>query len=500
MVVNKEKQPKVRGNAELPVLPAVVMHVTRVASDPEYSVGDLAGIIEQDPGLSARVLQAVNSPYYSPRSKIATAQRAVAFMGIHAVRNLVLCLAARRLFVIKADFPLELFWENALRRAAAARCLAKRINLAQPDELFTLGLCQDLGVLIRLQENPEVGPVFAEAARSPAEQRLEIERESGEGHDELGFRLFTEWGLPDTLAVPLLYHHRPEETPAHVDRAKVAFAAEAVADLLVVEDKQLAMTTARARLEIVGIPPDDIGDVVGETTRLVADAAQMLEVKVSEQPSFEAIQAAASEGLLSLNLSYQSLTDQLKGSLEQQRQMAEELRRLNEQLARQATTDALTGLANRRAFDETLARELAQTDRQQKPLCLLILDVDHFKRFNDTYGHQAGDVVLKSVGHAIGAAVRKSDFAARYGGEEFAVILPFTPREGALIAAERIRSRIEEARIPWEGQELAVTVSVGCAQCSDPGHARAAVKLLRDADDALYDAKEAGRNRVVAAT
>jgi diguanylate cyclase (GGDEF)-like protein len=498
MVVDRRKKAAVRGIAELPVLPAVVMRVTKIASNPESSVSDLASIIEQDPGLSARVLHAVNSAYYSPRCKIATAQRAVGFMGIHAVRNLVLCLAARRLFVIKADFPLELFWENALRRAAAARCIAQRVNLSQPDEVFTLGLCQDLAVLIRLQENPENGPAFARVARQAAEQRLEVEEETGERHDELGFRTFTEWGLPEALTVPLLYHHRPAEAPAHVDRAKVAHAAEAVADLLMVEDKQHAMTTARARIEMLGLPADDLGDVVEETTRLVADAAQMLEVSVSKQPSFEAIQAAASEGLLSLNLSYQSLTDQLKDSLEQQRQMAEELKRLNEKLEKQATTDALTGLANRRSFDETLARELAQADRQQKPLCLLMMDVDHFKRFNDTHGHQAGDLVLKSVGQAIGASVRKSDFAARYGGEEFAVILPFTPREGALIVAERIRARIEALRISWERQDLGVTISVGCAEGSDPGHARAAVKLLRNADDALYDAKEGGRNRVVA--
>jgi diguanylate cyclase (GGDEF)-like protein len=163
-----------------------------------------------------------------------------------------------------------------------------------------------------------------------------------------------------------------------------------------------------------------------------------------------------------------------------------------------AEHDALTGLFNRRAFDDHLARAVAREDRQGGRFALLLLDIDHFKKINDTYGHPSGDAALRGVARLLGRLLRKGDLASRYGGEEFAAILPGSDEAGALRMAERLRQALEQDRLVFEGARLAVTASFGAAVW--PADGREAPALLASADRALYAAKQAGRNRVAAAS
>lgn len=169
--------------------------------------------------------------------------------------------------------------------------------------------------------------------------------------------------------------------------------------------------------------------------------------------------------------------------------------RLHEQTQDLAVTDKLTGLRNRRLFDERLAEEIQRAARYAKPLSLLLLDLDDFKRTNDTYGHMAGDSVLRLLGQLLAGLLRQVDLAARYGGEEFAVILPETDFVGTRLVAERIRQAASKIVVPISaGREVRVTVSVGVAcfpLCGDT-----AERLVEHADQALYTAKQEGKNRV----
>jgi diguanylate cyclase (GGDEF)-like protein len=170
-------------------------------------------------------------------------------------------------------------------------------------------------------------------------------------------------------------------------------------------------------------------------------------------------------------------------------------RRLLLALRGQANTDGRTGLTNSRAFDEALERLLANRG-DAEPVAVLMLDIDHFKDFNDRYGHPAGDEALRAFAHLLGSSVREHDVAARYGGEEFAVYLPGLTASGAADVAERIRERTESTIIPLgPGLTARITVSIGIAVAPDDGVQR--VMLLKAADEALYRAKLSGRNRVV---
>ena len=168
-----------------------------------------------------------------------------------------------------------------------------------------------------------------------------------------------------------------------------------------------------------------------------------------------------------------------------------------EELQRLASRDALTGLANRRAFDEHIGNEWTRGRQSDHLVSVMMLDVDHFKQFNDTYGHPQGDACLKSVASVLaGAAARSGDLVSRYGGEEFVLVLPGTTEEGAMVVAERIRAAVAGLRIPNAASKHngMLTVSIGVAT-GDPSSVTQEV-LLQRADEALYRAKHAGRNRV----
>jgi diguanylate cyclase (GGDEF)-like protein len=163
-----------------------------------------------------------------------------------------------------------------------------------------------------------------------------------------------------------------------------------------------------------------------------------------------------------------------------------------------AQTDGLTGIANRRAFDQALERAVRRARRTNEPLSLLLLDLDQFKALNDTAGHQAGDDVLRQFAGILAQAARRpGDVAARYGGEEFALILPSTDQHGALEVAERLRENLAAAQIPYpRGIDGLVTVSMG-AVAADPAIELGAERLVSAADARLYEAKKSGRNRAV---
>lgn len=168
---------------------------------------------------------------------------------------------------------------------------------------------------------------------------------------------------------------------------------------------------------------------------------------------------------------------------------------LREQLYNAATRDALTGAQNRRAFEELMARDMTFSRRHKTALSVVLFDIDHFKKINDTYGHTAGDEVLKQLVKRVQETRRVEDTLVRLGGEEFCVVLAGTPEAGAVLAAERLRLAI--SRLPFEvgGASIPVTVSLGVAQYSPASHLNLEA-LMHAADQCLYEAKRAGRNRV----
>ena len=166
---------------------------------------------------------------------------------------------------------------------------------------------------------------------------------------------------------------------------------------------------------------------------------------------------------------------------------------LYQKMEETAFIDGLTGLHNHRYFQKRFDQDLSRTERYEKPLALILLDIDNFKEINDSYGHLQGDRVLKDIAKIMMWERRGSDLFARYGGEEFAAILPETDVKGALLFAERLREAVEEHLFPTEGLPLKVTISLGVASFPER---REKVDIIKAADDALYLSKKEGKNRV----
>jgi diguanylate cyclase (GGDEF)-like protein len=168
---------------------------------------------------------------------------------------------------------------------------------------------------------------------------------------------------------------------------------------------------------------------------------------------------------------------------------------LQSKLREQAIRDPLTDLFNRRYLEETLDRELSRAAREEYPICIIMIDLDHFKRINDTYGHEAGDLVLKAIADVLAEQSRRGDFACRYGGEEFVIVMPNVRLETAYERAESLRQSLTLLRVPHEYYSLSVTISMGIACLPENGQTRE--MILRAADQALYAAKDAGRDHIL---
>jgi diguanylate cyclase (GGDEF)-like protein/PAS domain S-box-containing protein len=186
---------------------------------------------------------------------------------------------------------------------------------------------------------------------------------------------------------------------------------------------------------------------------------------------------------------------ELEHANKQLQEQLKKIRSLQAILHEQAIRDPLTGLYNRRYWCETIDRELARATREKYPVSMIMMDLDHFKNINDTFGHAAGDLVLQCLAQILSSATRSGDIVCRYGGEEFTLVLPNTTTEAAEEIAERLRLSFEQAHILWNGVQVHTTLSIGVA--TFPFHASTSSQLINVVDSTMYQAKNQGRNRVV---
>jgi len=489
----------------LPSPPAGLAMIIQATGDPSVSSKALANLISREPAFTAEMLRLANSPFYSPGRQVNSVQQATLFMGTRTIRNIALAHAVRATTadVDTGDFDRVTFWENSLRRAIACQVLAQTAGYEDPCEAMTVGLLQDIGVLLLAIAHPHHGGALQRASQWPGARRIEEERRlCGMTHPEIVMEQAATWGLPDTITLAIAHHHG--SAPVGVDRqtrrlSEIAHCADAIADI--VQTEAAGNTVAHARRLLESLPSREplVLEAVCEQVRDDMTGASLdMRIDIKRQPTLEDLVSKANQSLLNVNASYEELTKKLEDLLNEKEELTEQLRQSNVELKRLATTDPLTGLFNRRAYTEAMDTAIDQccgADRQ--PMSVLMLDIDHFKRVNDTHGHHAGDCVIKAVADVITSCVRGEDSVGRLGGEEFSVLLPGTPEQGARFVGERIRRTIEQLKVDCDdGVELSVTISVGGVSVMPKDTAPSGDELLNAADAALYDSKEGGRNRV----
>ena len=337
--------------SDLPAPPKDAIRIVQACSKPGLDARDLASIVANDPVLTAELLRVANSAFFGLVSQVKSVTRAVTVLGHRALRNLVLCISMRD--ALRSDsipgFDIDVYWEDALRRAVAARSLAELAHL-DAEECFTAGLLQDFGLLVMLYLMPDKVKHWEALAKADPEERRELEIDLFHtSHDEVGLTLAKSWDLPADLAIAMGYHHDgpPGDTdPRDAMLCKVTACADWMAAVYRCDDKRIAVQRSRTLLAEHFDASNEYTDyLLQKVSESVADAANAMGMRVGEQIQFDTVLREANLRLAEENLSYQELTWRLQQTLGERDRIAEELRHELE-LAREVQKSLLPGCNN----------------------------------------------------------------------------------------------------------------------------------------------------------
>ncbi len=497
--------PEAIANADnLPSPPTVATEVLMLTQRDDARFEELAEVISNDPALAAKILKLANSAAFRRGAAVSSLEVAGMRLGMKTLRLMALSFSLTETIPRDGEdddpFNYVAYWRYSMTTAVAGRALARLLRNPKADEAFMCGLLGRFGQIVMAQAIPEEyrAAVMKVHSRLPT---AEVERDvMGYDFHDVGGALLKSWSVPGVISDTVRHYG----TPGVVDGLdadtqtliKIMTVAEHMAGVICDHDAQKGAALKQAHAaaeEMFGIVEADLDSCIIDMEEAVSETASLLSTQVEAREYREIINKARQQ---MMHISLDNAID-LEASQSRTRELEDKYKELEEI----AATDGLTGIANRAHFDHILhevvnERLVAQSGQS---LGLLILDIDHFKIFNDTHGHQLGDEVLVSVGEALRQNVRGTDLAARYGGEEFIVILPNTTMLELRAVAERLRKAIENVAISHGGETLHVTASFGGAclqqvQGTDDGPA-----LVALADACLYRAKDTGRNRAVCA-
>ncbi len=473
---------------KLPTLPGIAIRILEAVKKKSVGAGEIAEILSADPPLSAKVLKTVNSPYFGLNGSITSVGHAVSLLGIEKVKTLALSFSLVRKFngERKDEFDYAAFWKDSLTHAVVCRSVAEKIMPSTAEDLFFLGLLSDIGALAINNFMPTQYSLVLKEKHDKSSSLFDSEnRILGFSHAEVGSELIKRWGLPESFYYPILFHHKPQAIDSTEQKysmiTKTLHIAGLFSDLISLSDKATSLKTLEDNLTALdpgnGLKPEALAKQVFAKT---SEIFPMFDIKYDDQRDYAQIVDEARETLIELSSGFITRT------VSQEREI--------EDLKRQMTRDGLTRLLNFQAFQDMMDKEFYRAKRYGLPLALLLIDIDDFKKVNDTYGHLAGDEILRNVARTLNESLRESDIAARYGGEEFAVILTETGLDGAVVVAERVRVNVGGLTTEYEPHYISVTISIDVAGfVADFEGSRN--EFVNRADKALYEAKNTGKNR-----
>lgn len=481
-MINDSLKIKLNSCQELPSLPTVALKIIELANDPDVDVGTICQYISLDPVLATKLLRTANAPMYKSRRAATNIRQAVSILGTHTVVIISLSFTLTNALIKKtpsnqsAAFDSISFWRRSITTALASRALGEKLGLKFLDDLFLAALIQEIGILAFWVILPEdYSKVFLSASDHDA--LLKAEREMfGSGHDELGYALLQKWHIPDYIALSCINSHSSPGPKSLGPTLQACLAVSRyLADYILFPQEMQKMTALNQAVhDWIGIDDRTLVDVINIMENDLSSVEDLFEITIHHPSEVNQILETAKELLLIHSLS--SMKD----------------------LEDRSKRDGLTGAYNRMYFDEIIKREFQTALENNLPLTIALIDIDHFKKVNDNYGHVVGDCLLVSVVKTILKQIRQDDMLSRYGGEEFALILPGT----SLACARNLMTRLKDAiaTIAYRFDEdhlIQITASVGVAayiensaQFNEPND------LIRAADAALYAAKHAGRNQI----
>ena len=496
---------KVCSSKTLPSVPVVAANILTLCKDPDVDFAKLGEMTSADPALVAKLLRMANSAFFAGSHKVSSVNAAVVRMGLKVTRIAVLgfTLETEISGKMPEEFKIERFWRYSLTTACAARVIAETVCPAQRDECFSAGILQDIGmVALQCALPQEYAKVLVDHRLRPTVEIDDLERRLvGMTHTEVSSRLLQRWNLPEEVYAPIRYHRALDQAtadglpPALIQVARTLDLSTLVATLFQGKAKGITykrvLDTAQRHF---GLEPEAVERMLGKIEKMVRSTCELFQVDPRPMPAYEEIRVWATHEVARLAA---ELGQEAQSREDRPDHRAEELRQLqqeSDELKRLVSLDELTHLLSRREFLKRFVAEIMRSRRHEHELSLVMVDIDDFKSVNDTYGHAAGDEVLRHLGGFLEAEIRKSDLAARMGGDEFVVLLPETDLDGAITFAEKLRFGIASSSKGWTQRVPGITVSVGAvhSRCTSPSFDEGII--LDEADKCMYQAKRDGRN------
>lgn len=489
----------------LPSPPGVAVQMVNLAQHADTEFEDVERAVQLDPVMAAKLLRLANSSFYARNRKIKSLKQAIGQFGLNGTLTIALTFS---LISAPEDSKSGLdhnrFWLRSLASGIICKKLAQMLSCGEKETFYLAGLLQDIGILVLDKIRPEL---YNTRDDNQADHHFLIDTEMGEfglDHSDIGAWLLEQWQFPEIFVKATAKSHKMVSTDTDDEHSALAscvalssFLAEYWSLSHVTIPSEM-MSTIIDKLEL---SDDQIRKLLEETQKEIEEVSQLFDVSEITDAAVSRILNEATEGLTMRTLMTGQSLSVTQSCVTELKKQTQELADETNHLKRQLEFDNLTKVHTRGYALRILENYLANTSDEEALVSLLFVDLDDFKKINDTYGHKTGDAALKAAAQALTSIVREADVVARYGGEEFLIILTNTGYANASRVCDRLISTLANTSIDVASPgKITITASVGLSVHGEESVYNEVGEFIDSADAACYRAKNSGKNRWVPAS
>lgn len=436
-----------------------VRQILQTVSDANASINKIGQLISEHGALSEDILRYANSSVLGFGREIPDTKRALLLLGVSTIANLVACHAVSRSVARseETDAMMDSFWEDATRRAVIARKLSARYSQVSPEYAFVVGLSLEFGSLMQAMDNTGAPFIPREIRGSWGDTRLERERDLyGVTHTTAFVEEAANWYIPQKILRAVSGSELRDST-----EDRIAGWADQLSQVFTASEPLEALNSA---LDIMsseaGMNSEQVYELLSDVDAQMLNAGRMLGVTLPKLESWDEVRKRCQAAKPVEEMSRHELL-QLATTLRNSRgKMESENDKLRAEIIRLGSFDKLTGLPNRKRYLETLRKELGRARRRDRPLSLMLVDIDSFTNINQRYGEVVGDEILQKVGEILCRVVRESEAVSRIGPDAFALLLPEVNAQGGRVYAERVRAALESMKFAREDRRIRISGTV----------------------------------------
>jgi diguanylate cyclase (GGDEF)-like protein len=478
----------------LPSLPAIVIKIMDASQDPDIGIADVANILKVDPALSAKLLKVANSPMYARQREISNLRDALSLLGLDSSLTIALSfsLVSSLQSSTNATHIYDAFWRRSILSASIARELGIALKRSNVEDFFLTSLLQDIGILAVDSIEPDA---LTENCNRNHQSRITCEQKKwGVDHSDIGAWLLQLWHFPERIYNAVLHSHVTCNIPPKSNSIlfiQCINLSNRLCDIWLEDDREPHLKdTFNSLNQLFDFDQASFNQLINKVDALLPEMSRLFEVTLLDNKDREDVLNDAQQILMENSINI------IKKNVECQNQ----IRTLTEQAKNcedASNKDHLTDVYNRKRIEDLLNEEFFKSKAQKMPLSLAFIDIDDFKPINDTFGHLAGDKVLREIAAFFAHNIRKHDIIARYGGDEFLLMLPNTNADEATQLLNRISQELQALPgTEFDNNILKVSTSIGMATHMEKVNYGSPKDLINSADKALYSSKKSGKNKI----